>query len=281
MNEWLDEVCDSMERFSRRYSLLYQKTKRELYASFEIGCFLALIRYYETMGCTIQPENLIDREYRYLTTPNGNPSNFSYATCFTGSEAFDIRQQVRIVSHIDSRIAFTPDIVVLRRATTIHQDRDSDYANGKRSFFHVNAVDVIALHECKSLPPFPELLVSFLGLVFVGSGWLNDPRDRSVVDPEGLHLAPTLFVGGSARSVHLRMVKSLKATFPINIVLGMHSGTWDLSGRKASLTRMQTPISDTGAQEEQSSSSGTGRGTTTCPPADPRTRSAVHTLFGK
>lgn len=242
MSEWLEEVCGSMERFSTKYSLLYQKTRRELYAHFEIGCFLALIGYYESMGCTVQPENLIDGVYRYLTTPSGNPLNFSHIACSTSDETFEIRQQVRIVSHLDSGIAFTPDIVVLKPAPTIHRDRDSAYASGKRSFFHVRAADVIALHECKSLLPFPELLVSFLGSVFVGSGWLDDLRDCSVVDPEGLHLAPTLFVGGSARSVHLKMVRSMKATFPINIVLGMHSGTWDLSGERASLTRMKTPV---------------------------------------
>ena len=117
--------------------------------------------------------------YRYLTTPNGNPANFSYMVMTGDGDAIEIRQQVRILSHVGTDVAFTPDIVVIPHATSLQSRKDADYAGGKRSFFFVNSRDVIAAHECKSMVPFPELLVSFIGMLLAGHAWAenSDPSD--------------------------------------------------------------------------------------------------------
>ncbi|MCR3922021.1 MAG: hypothetical protein NUK65_05820 [Firmicutes bacterium] len=239
-SSWVDSVLSMMEDFAREYSTTYSKKKRELSASFEIGCFLALVQYYEQSDCTVNIKNLgDDGEYRYLTTPSGNPRNFSYIEFKKGDDEFELRQQVRIrCSHIDNDIAFTPDIVILKKDTEIQAIKDSDYAKGNRCFYSVNVEEVLCAHECKSLSPFPELLISFLGMVFAAHSWLNELTDCSKVKEEGLHLAPTLFVGGFAKALHLRMVNSLKTNFPINIILGMHAGTWNLFGDSANITRV-------------------------------------------
>jgi len=226
-NWWLDEVEKLILDFADRYSLIYSKTEREISASFEIGCFLSLISFYEQKGCEASPQNTdLNGDYRYLTTPNGNPANFSYVQIKKNKELFQIRQQVRIKSHLDPDIAFTPDLIVIVENSVINGQIDPDYANGKRRFFCVDSSHVIAAHECKSMNPFPELLISFIGMVIAGHFWIQD-YDPS--NPKyGFHLAPTLFVGGTARSLHIRMVEALKRVYPINIILGMHSGTWNL-----------------------------------------------------
>jgi len=43
------------------------------------------------------------------------------------------------------------------------------------------------------------------------------------------HLAPTLFVGGTPRGLHLRMITALQESYAMNIVCGLHEGTWELS----------------------------------------------------
>lgn len=238
-NRWVKQVISKMKQFAHSYSVVYSKKPRQISAAFEIGCFLTLVTYYEKVGCKGIPKNLdANGEYRYLTTPNGNPSNFSYVFFrHKNGDEFEMRQQVRVVcSHFDDDISFTPDIVLIRGGAQISDRMDKDYASGKRRYFFVTSQDVIAAHECKSLPPFPELLVSFLGLVIAAHSWVKSPNDRSMVSDDGYHLAPALFVGGTARGLHLRMVASLKDQFPINIVLGLHSGTWDLFGEKAILT---------------------------------------------
>ncbi len=240
---WEDQVLDAMKQFAADYSVVYSKKEREIAAHFEIGCLLSLIEFYETCGFTGDVSNPDkDGSYRYLTTPNGNPANFSYIIMTKGREQVEIRQQVRISSHVGKDISFTPDIVVIPRKTRIRKRKDSDYAGGKRSFFFVRSKEVIAAHECKSMIPFPELLVSFIGMLVTGHEWVENEETSKVLKDDGDHLAPCLFVGGSARSIHLRMIKGLKTAYPINIVVGMHSGTWDLLGDNAHIRRIRNPL---------------------------------------
>lgn len=224
---WIDDVEKAAAAFAKSYKLVYAKKERELSASFEIGCLHALTDFYEK-NCSLKPKNLKDGKFRYLTTPSGNPDNFSYVEVTHGDDVFEIRQQVRVRSYLDPDVAFTPDMLVIRKNAKIEGKNDPDYASGKRKFFFVNSSDVIAAHECKSTNPFPELLVSFLGMLVAAHDWLSSPTDKSSVVQNGLHLAPALFVGGTASGVHHRMVKAMEASMPMNIILGLHRGTWNL-----------------------------------------------------
>jgi hypothetical protein len=200
-------------------------------ASFEIGCFHALTEFYEQQGFVIRATNLTPSgEYKYLTSPNGNPNNFSFIRLISRKGTFELRQQVRIRSHLDPDIAFTPDLVVLVKGAALGGEKDPDYASGKRSFFCVDARSVVAAHECKSMNPFPELLVSFLGLFVTAHAWHTGACRVARLAPNGMHLAPSLFVGGTARALHLRMIRALEACYPINIVVGLHVGNWSLLG---------------------------------------------------
>lgn len=243
-DDWMRKVESAAQRFATKHETTYSRTDRQLFAAFEIGCFLALVRLYEDRGCTCLPQNLTCAgEYRYLTTPNGNPANFSFVSIdCSGSEQFEMRQQVRVRSHLDLDIAFTPDILVMKAGSSLGGAKDPDYAGGKRRFFCVDACNVVAAHECKSLNPFPELLVSFLGMLIAAHPWLQGLSDRSAICEDGVHLAPTLFVGGTSRALHLRMVRALCKTYPINVVLGMHSGTWDLSNEEADVEFINCPV---------------------------------------
>jgi hypothetical protein len=119
--------------------------------------------------------------------------------------------------------------------------RDPDHAGGKRGFFSVSSFDVIAAHECKSLVPFPELLVSFIGIVIAGHAWLEPANMLSQIDPLGLHLAPTLFVGGSAKPMQRRMIAAIEKKFPVNIIPGLHQGTWGLTSGVRNVSILRTP----------------------------------------
>ena len=234
MSNWLVTVNNMIKEFSDKHSAYYVKSERELFASFEIGCFLSLIDFYESRGCSVSLINLDEKtnQFKYLTTPSGNPDNFSYVFLKSENSQFEIRQQVRVKSHIDSEISFTPDIIVLKRTALINRTTRQDYANGKKGFFYVNSSDVIAAHECKSLPPFPELLVSFLGMLLTAHSWYEEGIYDEVINEHGLHLAPTLFVGGSAKTIHLKMITNMMMKFPINIFVGLHNGIWNLTQRE-------------------------------------------------
>jgi hypothetical protein len=232
---WVSEIEKKISGFAKKHSINYRKSEREVSASFEIGCFHALTEFYEK-NFEVIPENLTSaKEYRYLTTPSGNPVNFSFIRLRKDNEEFELRQQVRIRSHLHADIAFTPDMVVIVAGADINAVRDADYAGGKRSFFCVDSNQVIAAHECKSMNPFPELLISYVGMLVAAHSWISCAHDMSKVSEDGVHLAPSLFIGGSSRALHTRMVRALEACYPINIILGLHAGTWSLLGSERKL----------------------------------------------
>jgi len=226
---WLVQANKLAEDFAKKHRHYLSQTERQLSAAFEVGSLHALLRYYESHDYVLQPANLTDDgEYRYLTSPNGNPANFSFVRADGPDGDFEIRQQVRIESHVDKRICFTPDIVVIVKGADIKSSTDRRYASGKRPFFRVSSSHVVAAHECKSMNPFPELMVSFLGMLVVAHEWYPNGKTVKVTKKSG-HLAPTLFVGGTPRGLHLRMITALQESYAMNIVCGLHEGTWELS----------------------------------------------------
>lgn len=223
---WLVRAKRLIENFATEHQVILGTTERELSAAFEIACLHALLRHYKKQKYTIELKNLRGNEYRYLTTPSGNPANFSYVVLTGVDGQFEVRQQVRVESHVDSDIRFTPDIVVLLADSTIDSTTTPDFASGKRKLFSVKSERVVAAHECKSMNPFPELMVSFIGMLVTAHNWYSGENNIKPA-PKG-HLAPTLFVGGSARALHLKMIAAMETSYRLNIVVGMHSGTWSL-----------------------------------------------------
>lgn len=129
-DSWVSEIEKKISGFAKKHSINYRKSEREVSASFEIGCFHALTEFYEK-NFEVIPENLTSaKEYRYLTTPSGNPVNFSFIRLRKDNEEFELRQQVRIRSHLHADIAFTPDMVVMVAGADINAVRDTDYAGG-------------------------------------------------------------------------------------------------------------------------------------------------------
>jgi hypothetical protein len=241
-DNWITTVERRMKAFARRHDIVFHATSRQVSASFEIGCFHALSEFY-AKNFAVTPVGLTpDGEYRYLTSPTGNPANFSYLKLRSDREDFELRQQVRIRSHLHPDIAFTPDLVVLTDGANVESAKDKDYASGKRSFYFVDSSSVIAAHECKSLNPFPELLVGFIGMLVAAHEWLAGPANVTR-SKKGPHLAPTLFVGGFARALHTRMIAALERTYPMNVVVGLHSGTWSLLGSGRTLNRLKVTSS--------------------------------------
>lgn len=228
-----------MRAFAARHARHYSFRDRELAGAFEIGCFLALIADYERQKIDVVPCNLEANEFRYLTTPNGNPSNFSFVELRSAHGGFwQLRQQVRVRSHLHTDITFTPDIVVLDGGAVIGEARDPDYASGKRTFFCVSSDALVAAHECKSMSGFPELYVSYVGMLLAAHKWIGQVGSSAGLGQNG-HMAPTLFVGGDASNLHLKMIAALQQVYPMNIVTGLHRGGWVVIKRAKLFRRLE------------------------------------------
>lgn len=220
-NQWLAEAERKIQQFAYRYSHVYTKSERQYSAVFEIGCFLTLLDAYKHKKFEIFAENTIGGTYKFLTTPSGNPDNFSFIKIKKNNTIFEVRQQVRVVSYKNENIYFTPDFLVLRSSTKISSKVDPLYANGRKKFFFTESPNVVAIHECKSLEPFPELFASFLGMLVLVHDENNIPILRDVSSD---HLASSLFIGGRARGFHLNMIAAYEKEFPLNILTDIHSG---------------------------------------------------------
>lgn len=230
--KWLANAEKLAKAFSKKHGVVLRVTDRQLSAAFEIGSLHALLRFYEAQGYRLEPRNLTDEgEYRYLTSPSGNPANFSWVEASGPDGEFEIRQQVRVQCHVDEDIAFTPDIVVLIKGAVIEVSKREEYASGKRPFYRVRSSSVVAAHECKSMNPFPELMVSFIGMLVSAHEWYPDGEKFRHTNDKG-QLGPTLFVGGTARSLHLRMISAMQKAYRMNIICGLHEGTWSLVDAK-------------------------------------------------
>lgn len=246
-DKWVSTVQARVKQFAMQHSMVLSQTKRQVSASFEIGCFHALTEFYED-GFQVTPANLTSAgEYRYLTTPNGNPHNFSYIRLKGQAGEYELRQQVRIRSHVHSDIAMTPDLAIVVADAQVHASKREDYASGKRGFYLVDSSDVVAAHECKSMNPFPELLVSFLGTLFSCHAWLDDSSPAFVPDADGVHLAPSLFIGGDASALHRKMISALEQAYEMNVIVGLHAGKWNLLGASRELNRLSPTLSTTSA----------------------------------
>jgi hypothetical protein len=231
MQSWIQTVEQLADIFEKKYGSAVRITNSTLFASFEVGCLLVLEKHYRGKGFTINPRNLnqADNSYRHLTSPNGNPANFSYLLLERKGTAFELRQQVRIQSHIDTDIQFTPDLIVLESGAHIKSERSSDYASGKRPFFFVSSTNVVAAHECKAMAAFPELMISFLGMALAGHSWYPDAKSARSRFGAG-HLQPTLFIGGAGSARHNKMATALAAHCAINVAINTQAGHFRIRG---------------------------------------------------
>ncbi len=238
-DKWIEKLEKELKAFSKKHKTTYSISKNNLAAAFEIGCFHALMQFYENCGYVVSAENLTkEGEYRYLTSPAGNPNNFSYVKITGPDGIYEIRQQVRVRSHIDSAIAFSPDLVVLKADTEIKAVRDPDYAKGKKDFYTLQSDYVVAAHECNSMSPFPELMVSYVGMLVTAHKWYSEKNPFKFCDNTSTHLAPTLFVGGCASGLHLKMIRAMRGSMPLNIIVGMHMGSWGLHSGSMKTNRL-------------------------------------------
>lgn len=236
-DDWLADVERRAQAFASAHKLTYSISKREQSATFEIGCFLTIVDDYARQGVAAAPQNLTgSNEFRYLTSPSGNPQNFSWLRILSGPREMALRQQVRIRSHLHPEVTFTPDFVLLERDAPIEQRLDPDYAAGRRGLYAVDSRNVVAAFECKSLTGFPELFVSFLGMLWAAHAWATTGA-RTAVPSDFGHVAPTLFVGGVPSNLHRRIVTGLEQALPLNIVTGLHRGSWR-SYRRSPLKRL-------------------------------------------
>ena len=174
-----------------------------------------IIIFYEKRGYSIKTNNLMkDNEFRYKLTPMGNPSNFSYFTAEKSNQKFEIRHNLAIESSFKDKTYLTPDISVVK-ADKLSLNREKRYYKGRRVYYYVKNEHLQTFCEVKHFNPFPELLFSFIGLIFaLKRDVFNGKSSRRL--PK--HIAPLLALSGRGNYHTDRIIEQISKKFKINIV---------------------------------------------------------------
>lgn len=126
-DSWIKDIELDVEKFATEHRVVLGTFSKLPSALFEIGALHLIARFYAgRRGTKVTPENLQEDGYKYLTTPSGNPKNFSYIKVQHAGGNFEIRQQVRVRNWHSPEIMFTPDMVVIPEGAEIGDVRTPD-----------------------------------------------------------------------------------------------------------------------------------------------------------
>lgn len=184
-----------------------------------------IVKYYQHHGFQISIQNLQGNSFRYKLSPTGYPQNYSFFSITSPisrgqptPRTFEIHHNIAIESGLTPGVYCTPDIsVILANTLAPIQNQNAFFLGSNRSYYAVSNQYLQTFAEVKNYEPFPELLVSFIGIlnelttdIFLGSQRTQLPR----------HIAPALILSGFG-STHVRRFRdALMLRYEINIFFG-------------------------------------------------------------
>jgi hypothetical protein len=203
-----------IESFLSKHSSLFRSQGTRISHFFEMSCYNYVVKFYETNGFKVVPQNLQRGIFRYKISAVGNPENFSHFLVTKKVKEnlyeFEIHHNLSIECAHEKDIFYTADISVIKK-DSIERINPPTYSV-KRSC--CKSINLETFFEVKHLSPFPELLFSFTGIP--DSFLTKDPRSKVV-----LHLAPSLLMSGRANFHSERIKKYLENRYGINIILNL------------------------------------------------------------
>ncbi len=218
MRPWIDRrtLIDEARQFVHRNGYFLRTHAKRISSLVEIAVYNSIVSYYEDSGYRLRAMNLGPKSsFKYKVSSTGHTKNFSYfrATDVESNATIDIFHNTKVQSAHHGHLYYTPDVAVCE----IRGNVTKLLKSGRRHSYIVNA-KLISFVEVKHLPPFPEALFSFTGLVLE---FLPRFIDHTVIiDGRATHLSPMIVFTGvpSAHSENIRDV--LMERYGINIVYG-------------------------------------------------------------
>ena len=215
---------EQIEKFLSKYSAQFAQEASRTSSFFELAAYNDLVKFYETNGYTVSPQNLMGktRQFVYALSPNAKPINCSYFLAeksYQNGDAFtfEIRHNLRIQSAHDPEIFVSPDYTVIER-NSINSTRLSHYYNGKVDYFYVASNDIKTFAETKHYQPSPELVLNFIGLINeLMPGLMTGQYPKK----KPKHCGPSLFISGVGNTHLDKIKKSLGARYKANIFMGL------------------------------------------------------------
>lgn len=218
MRPWIDRkvLIKESADFVRRNGYFLRQNAHRISQLVEVAVYNSIVDYYRARGYALQAENLGPKNsFRYKISSAGLAKNFSFfkATCPTSKAVICIFHNTKIQSAHHDHLYYTPDVAVCADSGSVTQKLKS-----RRDHSFILNTHLLSFAEVKHLPPFPEALFSFTGLVqefmpaFIAGAVL--------VDSEHVNLSPMLVFTGVS-SEHSETIRTeLGRRYGINIVFG-------------------------------------------------------------
>lgn len=218
MRPWIDRqtLINQAKAFVERNGYFLRNHANRISSLVEIAVYNSVVNYYQTCGFSLEAKNLGPKKsFRYKISSAGYTKNFSYfeATDPKSGSITCIFHNTKIQSAHHGHLYYTPDVAVCKDGG----NTTTKLKSGRKHSFIVNK-ELLFFAEVKHLPPFPEALFSFTGLVqeflpcFISG--------NVILDNAHLHLSPILVFTGVS-SEHSETIRSeLISRYGINIVFG-------------------------------------------------------------
>jgi len=207
-------LIKDIETFLHKNSALFRGQGSRISHFFEMNCYNYVVKFYQSHGFMVSPQNLDSGVFKYKISAAGDPSNFSYflVTKKIGKEVyeFEVHHNLALECAYEDEIFYTADISVIKK-NSIERKQPSTYSV-KRSY--CKSKDLETFFEVKHLAPFPELLFSFSGIpnsFLTTDGRVDKPR----------HLAPSLLMSGRPNFHSEKIKEYLQKRHGINIILNL------------------------------------------------------------
>lgn len=220
---WKDrtELLKDISSFITRNGSFFNQNSKRMSDLFEMSVYNDAVKFYRRKRYKVSICNLMrDGTFKYKLSTAGLINNFSYfkAEKIVRNELVDsveIHHNIKIQSAHDDHIYYFADVSVsvCNGVTTKKQK------NNKRHSF-IKSDDMITFFEVKNMNPFPEVLLSFSGLVLEVKPEFITGKSISVSDDKS-HLTPSIVFSGVGSSHAETVANKLSQRYGYNVIRGL------------------------------------------------------------
>jgi len=218
----MEKLITDIKSFLIKHQTFISNNSQKISILFQISAYNDVVEYYKRRNFVIKPKNLINGEFRYKQTPTGHPHNFSYFSILKSYKKqnyeFYIYNNIAVESGISKGIFVCPDIVIANVDSICYLYDKEYYFNGLKKYAYIENKNLQSFCEVKHYTPFPELLISFIGLL---QELTNDIYKNKRNNTQLKHLAPSLILSGEHTRPTRQMAQILEKRYRINIFDGL------------------------------------------------------------
>lgn len=200
-----------LQFFLNSHGVVLASYKSKLSSFFEMKIYNDVVRAYEKLGYKVFPMQLGEgNTFLYKQGTNGYITNFSYFEVVKKDKKYWVLHNLKCESKTYPDSYLTADVAIISAGS--HERIIVD----KSKQDVVKNDNLITFFECKFMSPFPELLASFVGMVYTLTPELLN------LNLEGnLHIAPGLVCANSGSKNSYKLANAIKSKHTINIFNSM------------------------------------------------------------